>query len=114
MTLRSAIIGGSYILEARLPESEQERVARTIREAMESIEVGALWRQKFADSEDVLEMLHDDALREHQAGILNSRKSSFARKSPSDPREPVRIVCCRNQDSQRRSRLDLDWLACRL
>jgi len=50
---------------SRLPEADQNAFAKWILEELKSEK---RWEQSFAESEDVLEMLADEAIREKRAG----------------------------------------------
>jgi hypothetical protein len=51
-------------IAAVLPESEQERVAAAIHEAIARIKDDARWARKFAGAEEALTTLHDEASRD--------------------------------------------------
>ena len=50
---------------AKLPEEEQDAFAAIL---LEEIESEKRWQQSFEASQDVLEVLADEALAEHEAG----------------------------------------------
>jgi hypothetical protein len=50
---------------SKLPEADQNAFAQWVLEELESEK---RWERSFGDSEDVLEMLADEALREKRAG----------------------------------------------
>ncbi len=58
----------AFAAAAQLPELEQNQIATKIRKATKSRADSAYWKRQFADSEDVLEMLHDEGIRDYHAG----------------------------------------------
>ena len=54
---------------SQLPEVEQNALARWL---MEELESEAAWRKSFAESEDVLEQMANEAIEEKKAGRTTS------------------------------------------
>ena len=50
---------------SKLPEVEQNALAKWL---LDELETDRDWEQKFADSEDILERLADEALEAHRKG----------------------------------------------
>lgn len=56
----------AFELASRLPAKEQDALASGL---IEDIESDARWDASFARSQDILERMADQALREHRAGL---------------------------------------------
>ena len=62
---------------SKLPEVEQNALAKWL---LDELETDRDWEQKFADSEDILERLADEALEAHRKGKTNPADADKPRR----------------------------------
>lgn len=69
----SKLLEQAFEEASKLPETEQNSLAKWL---LEELEADRRWDTAFADSEDVLEQLADEALAAHQRGETTPLKQS--------------------------------------
>jgi hypothetical protein len=64
-TIMTRLLEQAFVEANKLPEDEQDALAKFL---LEELAAERRWTRTFADSQDVLSQLADEALAEHQAG----------------------------------------------